>query len=58
MIDPHVDPINFEQEESGRVTVHFHQVVRDMAGNPLLDRMVEHVYTLKYGLIRTMEIRE
>src|SRR5215831_1680470 len=58
MIDPHVDPVSFTFEESGRTAVSVHQVVRDLSGNVLLDRMVEHVYSLKDGLIQSMDIRE
>ena len=58
MINPHVDPVSFIQEESGRVAVSVHQVVRDLSGNVLLDRMVNHIYTLKNGLIQSMDIRE
>ena len=35
-----------------------HQVVREISGKLLMDRMVEHIYTIENGLIRTMEIRE
>jgi len=58
MINPHVDPVGFSQDESGRIAVSVHQVVRDLSGNVLLDRMVEHVYTLTNGLIQSMDIRE
>jgi ketosteroid isomerase-like protein len=58
MIDPHVDPVTFRVESDGRVAVGVHQVVRDLAGNVLLDRMVEHVYSLRNGFISAMEIRE
>ncbi|MGA9981023.1 MAG: nuclear transport factor 2 family protein [Candidatus Sulfotelmatobacter sp.] len=58
LIDPHVDPVNFEMDEAGRVVVGVHQVVRDLAGKLLLDRMVEHVYSIDGGLICRMEIRE
>ena len=58
MINPHVDPVSFTADESGRIAVNVHQVVRDLSGNVLLDRMVEHVYTLKDGLIQSMDIRE
>jgi len=57
-INPHVEPMKFESEDSGRVIVHVQQVIRDLAGNVLLDRMVEHVYTIEDGLIVRMEIRE
>ena len=58
MIDPHVEPITFEQESDGRIVIRVHQVVKELTGKLLLDRMVEHVYTLKDGLIDAMEIRE
>lgn len=58
MIDPHVDPKSFEVDSSGNVVVGVHQVVRDLSGKVLLDRMVEHVYSLKDGLIQSMTIRE
>ena len=43
---------------SGRIVVGVHQVVNDRAGKLLLDRMVEHIYTIEDGLIRSMDIRE
>ena len=58
MIDPHVDPVSFGPDESGRIVVGVHQVVRDLAGKVLMDRMVEHVYSLEDGLICSMEIRD
>jgi hypothetical protein len=58
IIDPHVEPKSFNLHETGRVVVGVHQVVRDLAGKTLLDRMVEHVYAIEGGLIRNMEIRE
>ncbi len=58
MINPHVDPVSFHEEECGRIAVSVHQVVKDLSGNVLLDRMVEHIYTLKDGFIQSMDIRE
>jgi ketosteroid isomerase-like protein len=58
MIDPHVEPVTFSDESDGRIVVGVHQVVRELSGKVLLDRMVEHVYSLRDGLIRGMEIRE
>jgi hypothetical protein len=58
MIDPRVDPVSFIADESGRIIVDVHQVVRDLTGKQLLDRMVQHVYTLRDGLIQSMDIRE
>ncbi len=58
MVDPRVDPITFRDESDGRVAIEVHQVVRDLSGKVLMDRTVEHVYSLKDGLISSMEIRE
>jgi len=58
MLDPHVEPKSFDLDAAGRVVVGVHQVVRDLSGKVLLDRMVEHVYSMEGGLIRSMEIRE
>jgi hypothetical protein len=58
MINPHVDPEGFTTDDRGRVTVNVHQVVKDLSGNVLMDRMVEHVYSFKDGLIQDMTIRE
>lgn len=57
-IDPHVDPVSFDIDERGNIDVGVHQVVRDLEGKVLLDRVVQHVYTLKDGLIQSMTIRE
>ena len=58
VVDPHVEPVSIEPTDDGRVMVHVHQVVRDLAGTVLLDRMVEHIYSINNGLIERMEIRE
>lgn len=58
IINPHVDPVKLDADGRGRIVVAVHQVVRDLSGKVVLDRMVDHVYALEDGLIRTMEIRE
>jgi hypothetical protein len=58
MINPHVDPVTFDVDGSGKVIVGVHQVVRDLEHKILLDRIVQHVYTLKNGLIQSMTIHE
>lgn len=57
MLDPHVEPVGFETDEDGRIVVDVHQVVRDLAGEVLVDQMVRHVYLVEDGLVRSMEIR-
>jgi hypothetical protein len=58
MIDPHVDPVKVDADGHGRIVVGVHQVVRDLSGKILLDRMVDHIYSFEEGLIRSMEIRD
>jgi len=58
VVDPHVDPCKFEADDQGRIITNVHQVVRDMKGTVLMDRMVQHVYLIEDGLIRRMDIRE
>ena len=57
LIDPHVEPESFSDDERGRVVVGVHQVVRDLDGTLLADQLVEHIYTLRDGLIERMDIR-
>ena len=56
MIDPHVEPLNIENDDAGHAVVEVHQVVRDLDGNLLLDTIVHHAYTLRDGMIERMEI--
>ena len=56
-IDPRVEPKGFSDDERGRLIVEVHQVVRDLEGNLLADERVQHVYSLRAGLIARMDIR-
>ena len=56
-IDPHVEPLDFTRQADGRIAVTVRQVVRDRTGQLLSDREVEHVYELRGGAVRSMEIR-
>jgi hypothetical protein len=58
ILNPHVEPLSIEDDEAGRSVVRVHQVVRDLAGNLLVDHFVEHLYTIGDGLIERMDIRE
>lgn len=58
LIDSHVEPVGFSEDEQGRIVVDVHQVVRGTAGELISDRRVEHVYTLREGLISRMDVRE
>jgi ketosteroid isomerase-like protein len=58
MIDPTVHPLSITEEASGRFDVEVHQVVRDLEGTVLMDRIVHHAYRIRDGLIASMDIRE
>ena len=57
MIDPRVDPVSFAQSPEGEVVVEIHQVVRDLNGNLLADKMVGHVFRIEDRLIKRFDIR-
>lgn len=56
ILDPHVEPIRMEDNESGNTVVDVHQVVRDLSGNILKNQIVQHVYSFRDGLIERMDI--
>ena len=58
ILDPHVDPVEMAPDEQGRIVVDVHQVVRDLSGKVLMDVMVQHLYTIRDGLIERMDIGE
>ena len=57
MIDPHVEPVAFADGPDGEVIVEVHQVVRDLNGNLLADKMVGHVFRIENGLVKRFDIR-
>jgi ketosteroid isomerase-like protein len=57
MIDPHVEPVAFAHSPEGDVVVEVHQVVRDLNGNLLLDKVVGHVFRIENRLIKRFDIR-
>lgn len=54
-IDPHVEPIRFSTGEN-RAEVDVHQIVRDLDGNLVSDRMVRHIFEFDGDLIRRFDI--
>ena len=56
-IDPHVDPVAIARGSEGEVIVEVHQVVRDLSGVLLADKMVVHVFRIESGLIERFDIR-
>ncbi len=57
MVDPHVEPVAFARDSQGEMVVEVHQVVRDLNGNLLADKMVGHVFRIENGLIKRFDIR-
>jgi hypothetical protein len=57
MIDSRVEPCGFGTDAAGRVVVDVLQVVRDPDGGLLSEGVVQHVYSIRDGLIERMEIR-
>jgi ketosteroid isomerase-like protein len=58
LIDSRVEPQHFALDDEGRVVVGVHQVVRDMDGNVVSDQAVQHVYSMRDGLVERMDIRD
>jgi len=57
MINPTVQPLSIREEE-GRFDVEVQQLVKNLEGQVLVDRIVHHVYRLRGGRIASMEIVE
>ena len=56
ILDPHVEPLEIEQDAKGRFVVKVHQVVHDREGKLLVDQIVHHAYQISDSLIRRMDI--
>ena len=56
--DPRVEPQKVTSMGEDQVVVDVHQVVRDKSGEVIADAMVQHVYTLRDGLIERMDVRD
>ena len=57
-IDPNVQPVNIHTDELGRAVVEVHATVRDLSGAVISEGMVEHIYVIDSGLIKSMEINK
>jgi hypothetical protein len=58
MVDSEALPQSFSTADDGRTVVEVAQRVRDLDGKLISEGVVEHVYTLRDGLVTHMEIRE
>lgn len=57
VVNPHVEPIEISPDGKGQVDVTVHQVVHDLEGNLLADKLVNHVFQIRDGLIQRFDIR-
>lgn len=51
IINPHVEPLEITPNDKKEVVVKVHQVVSDLKGSLLADRVVVHVFRVRNGLI-------
>jgi hypothetical protein len=58
VINPTVEPLSIRKDADGRFDVEVQQLIKDLSGQVLIDRIVHHVYRLRGGLIASMEICE
>jgi hypothetical protein len=58
VIDTHVDPEKMTMQDDGRIVVDVHQVVKQLDGSVRDDRMVQHVYTIRDGLVERMDVQQ
>jgi hypothetical protein len=56
MIQPQLQALNFEIDETNRSVVTVHQIIRDLEGNLLLEKTVQQIFTIENGLISKFEI--
>jgi hypothetical protein len=56
MINPHVEPVKMTRDAQGRIVVEVKQVVKDLEGKVLVDKIVLHTFSFRNGLIARMDI--
>lgn len=56
IIDPQLEPLNYDNDEKGRNVVTVRQIVRDLDGNVFLDKTVKQIFTIKDGLVTEFEL--
>ena len=55
-INPHVEPIGFNERQNGTLEVMVHQIVKDLEGKLMFDGTVKHIYSIQDGLLKRMDI--
>lgn len=56
LINGQLEPFAFKTDAENRQVVTLRQIVRDLDGNVLDDKTVEHIFTIENGLIKNFEI--
>jgi hypothetical protein len=56
VIQSQLEPLQFESNENNRITVTVRLIVRDLEGKLLMDKTVQHIFTIENGLISLFEI--
>jgi hypothetical protein len=54
--DPHVEPLAVTESNEGKAEVKVRQLVKSLEGDVLSDSDVLHVFTVKDGLIKAMDL--
>ena len=53
----HVRPMHFEMTDPENIVVDVHQILRDLSGNIVSIRNLQHIFQIEDGLIKKMDIR-
>ncbi len=55
--DPHVEPLETIDLGGDKLEVRVHQLVKNLQGDVLSDSEVRHVFSVKDGLIKSMDLK-
>ena len=58
VINPRVEPLRFHPDDSNRIIVDVHALVHNKNDEIIADEIIQHIYIIEEGLIRSMEIRK
>jgi hypothetical protein len=58
IIQPQLEPLDYETDDDGRDIVTVHQIIKDLQGNLLADMTVEQIFTIENNLISLYELGE
>ncbi len=55
-INPHVQPVGFNQRQDGTLEITVHQKVKDLQDHIIFDGIIKHIYLLQDRLLRRMDV--